>query len=81
MQLNETVRTYDLAEALRGESGKFEVVTSQGARLIVTALPGHSIANLRVTTEGGTEQMIWIKKIADFQTQPLTQFRAQSSGD
>ena len=79
MQLNETVRAYDLAEALRGESGKFEVVTSQGTRLIVTALPGHSIANLRIATEGGSEQMIWIKKIADFQSQPNTQFRGPAT--
>lgn len=77
MQVNETIRTYDLAEALRGESGKFEVTTSFGTRLIVTAIPGHSIANLRVTTEGGSEQMIWIKKIADFQTQPTSQFKTQ----
>jgi hypothetical protein len=81
MQLNETIRTYDLAEALRGESGKFEVITAQGARLIVTALPGHSIANLRVTTDGGSEQMIWIKKVADFQNQPLPQFRSQTTVD
>jgi hypothetical protein len=81
MQLNETVRAYDLAEALRGESGKFEVVTSQGTRLIVTAIPGHSIANLRISSEGGSEQMIWIKKIADFQSQPAPQFRSQTSGD
>jgi hypothetical protein len=78
MQINETVRAYDLAEALRGESGKFEVVTSQGTRLIVTALAGHSIANLRVASEGGSEQMIWIKKIADFQSQPQTQLRSQT---
>ena len=81
MQLNETVRAYDLAEALRGEHGKFEVVTSQGTRLIVTALPGHSIANLRVANEGGHEQMVWIKKIADFQDQPSHQFRSHTAAD
>ena len=81
MQLNETIRAYDLAEALRGESGKFEVITSQGARLIVTALPGHSIAKLRVTSEGGSDQMIWIKKIADFQNQPVPQVRSQAAAD
>ena len=79
MQLNETVRAYDLAEALRGESGKFEVVTGQGIRFIVTAIPGHSIANLRVASEGGSEQMIWIKKIADFQSQPNAQFRSPTT--
>lgn len=79
MQLNETVRAYDLAEALRGESGKFEVVTAHGTRLIVTAIPGHSIANLRITNEGGSEQMIWIKKIADFQSQPSSQLRSPAT--
>ena len=77
MQINETVRAYDLAEALRGESGKFEVVTSQGIRLIVTALPGHSIANLRLASEGGSDQMLWIKKVADFQSQPQVQYKNQ----
>ncbi len=77
MQINETIRTLDLAEALRGESGKFEVTTSMGTRLIVTALPGHSIANLRVANEGGSEQMIWIRKVADFQSQPNSQFKSQ----
>lgn len=77
MQINETIRTFDLAEALRGESGKFEVTTPTGTRLVVTALPGHSIANLRVTTEGGSEQMIWVRKIADFQSQPNSQFKSQ----
>ena len=80
MQLNETVRAYDLAEALRGESGKFEVVTSDGTRLIVTAIPGHSIANLRIANEGGSDHMMWIKKIADFQSQPNPQFRNQTGG-
>ena len=77
MQVNETIRTYDLAEALRGEEGKFEVTTPLGLRFIVTAIHGHSIANLRVTTEAGVEQMIWIKKVADFQGQPIPQFKSQ----
>jgi hypothetical protein len=82
MQINETVRAYDLAEALRGESGKFEVVTSQGMRLMVTALPGHSIANLRVTTEGNQDPTLWIKKIAEFHTQPQSMSsRNQAAGD
>ncbi len=79
MQVNETIRAYDLAEALRGESGKFEVVTSQGARLIVTSLPGHSIANLRISGETGPDQMLWIRKIADFQIHPVQQFQAHSA--
>jgi hypothetical protein len=78
MQVNETMRTYDLAEALCGECGKFEV-TSMGTRLIVTAIPGQGIANLRMTNEGGSEQVIWIRKVADFQAQPNTQYRSQAA--
>jgi len=77
MQVNEAIRTYDMAEALHGENGKFEVTTSMGLRFIVTVLPGHQIANLRVTNESGHEQMIWIKKVADFQAQPVPQFKSQ----
>ena len=79
MQVNETFHTYDLAEALRGETGKFEVATPMGTRLIVTALPGHAISNLRVTTEGGAEQVIFVRKIADFQSQPNSQFKSHAA--
>ena len=80
MQVNETIRAYDLAEALRGESGKFEVTTAAGMRLMCTCLPGHSIANCRVmTTEGGSEQLIWIRKVADFQGQPFPQYKNQAA--
>jgi len=75
VQINETIRAFDLAEALRGESGKFEVTTSDGARLTVTALAGHSIANLRIAGDTGSDQMIWIKKVADYESQPVAQFR------
>jgi hypothetical protein len=81
LQINETVRAYDLAEALRGESGKFEVVTSHGIRFMVTALPGHSIANLRITTEGNQDPTLWIKKIAEFHTQPQNMSRNQTASD
>jgi hypothetical protein len=79
VQVNETIQTYDLAEALRGEIGKFEVTTAMGTRFIVTTLPGHSISNLKVTTEGGTEQVIWIRKVADFHAQPNPQFRTHAA--
>jgi hypothetical protein len=81
MQINETIRAYDLAEALRGESGKFEVVTSQGTRFVVTALPGHSIANLRIAGESTQDPTLWIKKIAEFHTQPQSLSRTQAAGD
>src|SRR5215475_6053188 len=79
MQINETIRAYDLAEALRGESGKFEVITAQGVRFMVTAIPGHSIANLRVTTEGSQDPTLWIKKVAEYHTQLQTMSRNQAA--
>src|SRR5262249_31758664 len=60
-----------------GEEGKFEITTPLGIRFTLTAIHGYSIANLCVTTEAGAEQMIWIKKVADFQGHPVPQFKSQ----
>lgn len=46
MQLGETIATYDVALALRGESGKFEVTSPTGELFHVTCKPDHSISNL-----------------------------------
>jgi len=46
MKLNDTITTYDVAEALQGETGKFEVTSPNGERYFVTCQPGHSIASL-----------------------------------
>lgn len=32
MKLNESLTTYDIAEALQGETGKFEVISPNGER-------------------------------------------------
>ncbi len=42
MKLNDSITTYDIAEALQGEQGKFEVTSPTGERYFVTCQPGHS---------------------------------------
>ena len=81
MQVDETIRTYDLAEALRGETGKFEVVTAQGTRMIITTTADYSIGTLQFVSEGGSEQMIWIKKIAEFHNHSLPHVRSYAAAD
>jgi hypothetical protein len=46
MKLNDSISTYDVAEALQGETGKFEVTSPNGERYFVTCQPGHSIVSL-----------------------------------
>lgn len=46
MQLGETIATYDVGLALRGESGKFEVTSPVGEIYQVTCKANHSISNL-----------------------------------
>ena len=50
MKLNDSITTYDIAEALQGEAGKFEVTSPNGERYYVTCQPGHSIVNLEVVS-------------------------------
>jgi hypothetical protein len=46
MKLNDSISTYDVAEALQGETGKFDVTSPNGERYFVTCQPGHSIISL-----------------------------------
>ena len=50
MKLNDSISTYDVAEALQGETGKFEVTSPNGERYFVTTQPGHSIISLDRTS-------------------------------
>ena len=68
MKLNDTIMTYDVAEALQGESGTFEVISPNGERYFVTHQPGDSISSLEW---GGNEpniQPFLVRKVA----QPIT---------
>ena len=65
MQLGETIATYDVALALRGESGKFDVTSPTGEVYHVTCKSGHSITNLQWSGDGANPQPFVIRKVAE----------------
>jgi hypothetical protein len=65
MQLGETIATYDVALALRGESGKFDVTSPTGDMYHLTCTPNHSITNLRWSGNGMPPQPFLIRKVAE----------------
>jgi hypothetical protein len=68
MKLNDTITTYDIAEALQSESGKFEVTSPNGERYFVTCQAGHSISSLEWAVNEPNLQPFLIRKVA----QPIT---------
>jgi hypothetical protein len=65
MQLGETIATYDVALALRGESGKFEVTSPAGEIYHVTCKPNLSITNLECSENKSEAQPFLIRKVAE----------------
>lgn len=65
MQLGETIATYDVALALRGESGKFEVTSPTGEIFHVTSKPDYSISNLEWSGGKTAPQPFLVRKIAE----------------
>jgi hypothetical protein len=65
MQLGETIATYDLALALRGESGKFVVTSPAGETFHVNCKQDHSIVNLQWSGNGSNPQPFLIRKVAE----------------
>ena len=65
MQLGEKIATYDVALALRGESGKFDVTSPTGEIYHVTCKSGHSITNLQWSGDGANPQPFVIRKVAE----------------
>ena len=65
MQLGEKIATYDVALALRGESGKFDVISPTGEIYHVTCKSGHSITNLQWSGDGVNLQPFVIRKVAE----------------
>ena len=65
MQLGETIATYDVALALRGESGKFDVTSPSGEIYHVACNPNHSITNLQWSGSGANPQPFLIRKVAE----------------
>jgi len=64
MKLNESVTTYDIAEALQGESGKFEVTSPNGEGYFVTCHPGHSIVSIEWAGNEPNLQPFLVRKVA-----------------
>lgn len=65
MQLNETIAAYDIAQALRGECGKFEVTSPTGEVYHVTCRSNHSISNLEWSGNKTNLQPFVIRKVAE----------------
>jgi hypothetical protein len=65
MQLGETIATYDVALALRGESGKFVVTSPAGEIYHVACEAQHSIVNLQSSGNGSNPQPFLIQKVAE----------------
>ena len=68
MKLNDSITTYDIAEALQGETGKFEVTSPNGERYFVTCQPGHSISNIELAGSEANLQPFLVRKVV----QPAT---------
>ena len=64
MKLNDSISTYDVAEALQGETGKFEVTSPTGERYFVTCQPGHSIVSLEWAGSEPNLQPFLVRKVA-----------------
>ena len=65
MQLGETIATYDVALALRGESGKFDVTSPNGETYHVVCAPNHSITKMEWSGNGANPQPFMIRKVAE----------------
>jgi hypothetical protein len=65
MQLGETIATYDVTLALRGESGKFEVTSPAGEIYHVTCKLNQSITNLECSENKSEAQPFLIRKVAE----------------
>jgi hypothetical protein len=65
MQLGETIATYDVAMALRGESGKFDITSPTGEIFHVTCRPVPMISSLEWSGNGTANQPFLIQKVAE----------------
>jgi hypothetical protein len=65
MQLGETIATYDVAMALRGESGKFDITSPTGEIFHVTCKPVPIISSLEWSGNGTVNQPFLIQKVAE----------------
>ncbi len=59
----------DLAEALRGEEGRFVATMPEGSTLIVDAQAGHSIASLRILPKSQSATNFTVARVGHFQSE------------
>ncbi len=64
MKLNDSITTYDVAEALQGETGKFEVTSPNGERDFDSCQPGHAIVSLEGAGNEPNLQPFLVRKVA-----------------
>jgi hypothetical protein len=65
MQLDETIATYNVDLALRGENGKFEVTSPAGETYYVTHQSNQSFSDLKSSDSRAYPQAFLIRKIAE----------------
>lgn len=81
MQLGEIIATYDVALALRGESGKFDVTSPAGETYHVTCKPDHTISSLEWSGNGATHQPFLIRKVAEPISPDQTKDKGKDQGN
>jgi hypothetical protein len=65
MELGETIATYDVDLALRGESGKFEITSPTSETYFVTCKPNHSSLKPELAGSRTYPQAFFVRKIAE----------------
>jgi len=63
MKLSVTVTTRDLAEALQGETGKFEITSPNGERYFVRCQTGQSMVSLEWASNAANLQPFLVRKV------------------
>ncbi len=67
LNINEIVLAYDPAEALRDETGKFEVISPSGEKFSVICREGSSITSIHLETKNNPSQQWQIRKVGQLQ--------------
>jgi hypothetical protein len=65
MRFGETIATYDIGLALRGKSGKFEVISPTGEIYEVTCKPNRSASGLEWSSNGTDHPPFLIRQLAE----------------
>lgn len=70
LELNESIYAMDPAEALRSETGVFELISPAGQKFQAVCRPNHSISSLKHLSEVKGGPNTWrIKKVADIRNE------------